>query len=67
MSHETKDCYSGANSANRPTWCKTPKTTPPNNIPIPQQSQPTPMQQPQIAPMFQPPNVAQSTNESKNF
>ena len=67
MSHETKDCYSGANWANRPTWWKTPKTTPPNNIPIPQQSQPTPMQQLQTAPMSQPPTVAQSINESKNF
>ena len=66
-SHETKDCYSAANWANRPTLLKTPKTTPPNNIPIPQQSQATPMQQPQFAQMSQPPTVAQSTNESKNF
>ena len=67
MSHETKDGFSGANLANRPTWWKTPKTPPPNNIPIPQQSQATPMQQPQTAPMLQPSTVTQSTNESKNF
>ena len=47
MSHETKDCFSGANWANRPSWWKTPKTTPPNNIPITQQPQTIPMQQPQ--------------------
>ena len=38
-SHTTKECYSGANWANRPEWWKTPKTTPPNNIPLPQKSQ----------------------------
>ena len=39
-SHSTQDCYSGAKWANRPQWWKTPKTTPPNNIPItPQQGQ----------------------------
>ena len=39
-SHSTQDCYSGANWANRRQWWKTPKTTPPNNIPItPQQGQ----------------------------
>ena len=59
MSHETKDCYSGANWANRPTWWKTPKTTPPNIIPIPQQSQATPMQQPQT--------MTLTFTESKNF
>ena len=67
MSHETKDCYSGANWENRPTWWKTPKTTPPNNIPIAQHPQTIPMQQPQTTPMPQPPTVTQSTNESKNF
>ena len=35
-SHTTQECYSGANWANRPQWWKTPKTTPPNNIPTPQ-------------------------------
>ena len=67
MSHETKDCYSGANWENRPTWWKTPKTTPPNNIPIAQHPQTIPMQQPQTAPMSQPLTVTQPTNESKNF
>ena len=39
-SHTTQDCYSGANWANRQQWWKTPRTTPPNNIPItPPQSQ----------------------------
>ena len=38
-SHTTQECYSGANWANRPQWWKTPKTTPPNNIPIPPQPQ----------------------------
>ena len=33
MSHEIKDCYSGANWANRPTWWKLPKTTPSNDTP----------------------------------
>ena len=58
MSHETKDCFSGANWANRPSWWKTPKTTPPNNIPITQQLQTIPMQQPQT---MAPPDM-----ESKN-
>ena len=55
MSHETKDCYSGAN---RPTWWKTPKATSPNNIPIGQHPQTIPMQQPQT--------MAPQENESKN-
>ena len=38
ISHETKDCYSGANGANRPTWWKTPKATGSNNIALPQQT-----------------------------
>ena len=38
-SHTTQECYSGANWANRPQWWKTPKTTPPNNIPLPQNAQ----------------------------
>ena len=59
MSHETKDCYSGANWANRPTWWKTPKTKPPNIIPIPQQSHATPIQQPQT--------IAPTDTESKHF
>ena len=37
--HTKQECYSGANWANRPQWWKTPKATPPNNIPIPQQPQ----------------------------
>ena len=37
--HTTQGCYSGANWANRTQWWKTPKTTPPNNIPIPPQPQ----------------------------
>ena len=58
MSHETKDCFSGANWANRPSWWKTPKTTSPNNIPITQNPQTIPMQQPQT---MAPPEM-----ESKN-
>ena len=58
MSHETKDCYSGANWANRPTWLKTPIATSPNNIPIAQHPQTIPMQQPQT--------MAPQENESKN-
>ena len=38
-SHTTQECYSGANWAKRPQWWKTPKTTSPNNIPIPPQQQ----------------------------
>ena len=58
MSHETKDCFTGANWANRPSWWKTPKTAPSNNIPITQQPQTIPMQQPQT---MAPPDL-----ESKN-
>ena len=58
MSHETKDCYSGANWANRPTWWKTPKATSHNKIPIAQHPQTIPMQQPQT--------MAPQENESKN-
>ena len=38
MSRETKDCYSGANWANRSTWWKTPKSTGSNSIPLQQQA-----------------------------
>ena len=38
-SHTTQECYSGANWANRAQCWKTPKTTSPNNIPIPPQPQ----------------------------
>ena len=44
MSHGTKDCYSGANWANHPTWWKTPKATSPNNIPIAQHPQTIPQE-----------------------
>ena len=47
LSHETKDCYSGANWANRPTWWKTPKPTGSNSIPLPQSTTPEVTQQPQ--------------------
>ena len=46
LSHETKDCYSGANWANRPTWWKTPKPTGSNSIPLPQSTTPEVLQQP---------------------
>ena len=35
----TQECYSGAKWGNRPQWWKTPKATPPKNIPIPPQPQ----------------------------
>ena len=47
LSHETKDCYSGAYWANRPTWWKTPKPTGSNSIPLPQSTTPEVTQQPQ--------------------
>ena len=80
-SHTTQDCYSGANWANRPQWWKTPRTTPPNSIPItPQQGQyveenPS-VTQPQIQNQtngqmgYQPPppvtTQSQEPNQSKN-
>ena len=46
-SHETKDCYSGANWANRPTWWRTQPqhlATYPNNIPAPAATTQSPTQ-----------------------
>ena len=48
LRHETKDCYSKANWANRPTWWKTPKPFCSNSIALPQQITPEVLQQPQI-------------------
>ena len=63
LSHETKDCYSGANWANRPTWWKTPKPTGSNSIPLPQQTAPEVLQQPQTN--QQPQTVVQQSNQPK--
>ena len=65
LSHETKDCYSGANCANRPTWWKTPKPTGSNSIPLPQQTAPEVLQQPQTN--QQPQTVVQQSNQPKNY
>ena len=65
LSHETKDCYSGANWANRPTWWKTPKPTGSNSIPLPQQTAPEVLQQPQTN--QQPQTVVQQSNQPKNY
>ena len=65
ISHETKDCYSGANWANRPTWWKTPKPTGSNSIPLPQQTAPEVLQQPQTN--QQPQTVVQQSNQPKNY
>ena len=65
LSHETKDCYSGANWANRPTWWKTPKTTGSNSIPLPQSTTPEIMQQPQAN--QQPPAAIQHPTQPKNY
>ena len=65
LSHETKDCYSGANWANRPTWRKTPKTTGSNNIHLPPSNTPEIMQQPQAN--QQPPAAIQHPTQPKNY
>ena len=65
LSHETKDCYSGANWANRPKWWKTPKPTGSNSIPLPQQTAPEVLQQPQTN--QQPQTVVQQSNQPKNY
>ena len=65
LSHETKDCYSGANWANRPTWWKTPKPTGANSIPLPQQTAPETIQQPPAN--QQPQTVAQPQYQPKNY
>ena len=65
LSHETKDCYSGANWANRPTWWKTPKPTGANSIPLPQQTAPETIQQPSAN--QQPQTVAQPQYQPKNY
>ena len=65
LSHETKDCYSGANWANRPTWWKTPKPTGSNSIPLPQSTTPEVLQQPQA--IQQPPAAIQQPTQPKNY
>ena len=65
LSHETKECYSGANWANRPTWWKPPKPSGPNSIPLQQQTAPEVLQQPQIN--QQPQTVAQQPTQPKNY
>ena len=65
LSHETKDCYSEANWANRPTCWKTPKPSGSNNIPLPQQTATEVLQQPQIN--QQPQTVAQQPAQPKNY
>ena len=65
LSHETKDCYSGANWAKRPTWWKTPETTGSNNIPLPPSNTPENMQQPQAN--QQPPAAIQHSTQPKNY
>ena len=65
LSHETKDCYSGANWANRPTWWRTPKPTGSNSIPLPQSTTPEIMQQHQAN--QQPPAAIQQPSQPKNY
>ena len=65
IGHETKDCYSGANWANRPRWWKTPKPSGTNSIPLPQQTAPEALQQPQTNQQLQ--TVAQQHAQPKNY
>ena len=57
MSQETKDCYSGANWANHPSWWKTPKSTPQILFP----SLPSKLKKPSVA------TNSGTSNPKKNF
>ena len=67
MSHETKDCLLKSKLGKPPNVVENTQNNNSKQYSDPSTITTTPMQQPQTAPMFQPPTVAQSTNESKNF